>query len=453
MSQPRPRSRPALAPLGVGAAVLLALVLASGHMAQAVAVDAIGRDPDNGEIAIKELRAADLGGTGIAVRDGCLHGAPSGRARRDTPASEPEAVAHGGPGSGGAYGEPRSVAQARMAERERERTPGPESGSAPLLGVHAYKPGSDDAPPLGVFTHGNAIQVQPFQDLVEMPVTIWMTSVPWDAWEHLRAPGWKYDELQASMQANPNVRVVMMHPLLPSSEGHGHSALVKGAAGQYNEHYRVFARRLKDRRIDDLIIRASWEFTGGWYPWGINNNTTNGQPFAQMWRHFVLTVRDEFPDNNFVFEWNPHQGTTTAVLEAAWPGADVVDVVSMSVYDEHWGPCQRFDLPCRWQTTKANIDRVAAIAAKYNKPMAITEYGVWDDGGTSSDTRGGGDNDYYIKRMWEYFLDPASRVAYHVYFNVRANGEHRLEMNPKALAAFREHGRSSPTPTLRFGLD
>lgn len=326
----------------------------------------------------------------------------------------------------------------------------------PLL---ASRAAAAEAPPLGVFTHGKIPKTEPFADLVNMPVTLWMSTVPWNkGWTHLEAAEWQFAPIARWLRDNPDKNVVLSYPPFPTSEGRGAPTLAKCAAGAFNPHYEAFARRLRDVwQIDRLILRFGWEWNGNWYPWGVSRKPEIARDFAACFRQFVETVDRTYPGNHFVYDWNPVQDASPALLAAGWPGADHADVVGIDVYDQYWkswgGNCDRYDFDCRWRVVRKQIDRIAAFAQQHDTPISFPEWGIWGVGKKKDDGRGGGDNPVFIEGMCKYIRDPSNRVAYSAYFNADAEGDHRLETHPKALAAFRRHCQAAPRADLGHGIE
>lgn len=77
--------------------------------------------------------------------------------------------------------------------------------------------------------------------------------------------------------------------------------------------------------------------------------------------------------------------------------------------------------------------------------MAIPEWGVWDEKYTYG---AGGDNPYFIEQMYNYIHDPINNIAYHSYFELASDGDHRLYGDSKNPSLF---PNSSATFKKLFG--
>jgi hypothetical protein len=202
------------------------------------------------------------------------------------------------------------------------------------------------------------------------------------------------------------------------------------AAGTYDSDYKHIAKAFQQYGILDNIFRIGWEFTGGRYSW---RSAGHEKEYAACYRHIVQVMRTTVPENHWTFDWNPTGNVKRATLDATYPGDDVVDYVSVDVYDSSRNRTTAYPYPascddaCRLARQKANWNNILyelnyiikKFATDHGKKMVITEWGVWAETGMSN-TPGGGDNKYFIQMMRDYINNPANNVAYSVYFN--ANG-------------------------------
>ncbi len=325
--------------------------------------------------------------------------------------------------------------------------PPPSSGGSalPVIGVYM------DTLPSGKKGDIPFEAIDHFEQLTGQPVMIFESFSQRRGWSDIENPG-NMRILADWLKRNPTRNLVYSVALLPDSEPWHNPGLAKCARGDYNAHYAAFARNLRDvHNVDRMIMRVGWEQNGWWYPWGHNEDLTGARDFARCYRQFVETVERTYPQNHFIYVFDVISRLRDR--SDTWPGDDVVDIVAADIYDDYWGgePC-RSDGRCRWENGAGVLMReVADFARKKNKPMALPEWGVWNNG----DRRGGGDNPYYVEQMCKFFSDTRNRVAYHVYFEDNGGGDHFLyhDKNRKAREAYRQHCRGKSTADLGFGLD
>jgi Glycosyl hydrolase family 26 len=260
-----------------------------------------------------------------------------------------------------------------------------------------------------------------------------------DSWKQIEAP----DAMLKAWASKP-YRQVYSVGLLPEKDA---SATVeRGAAGDYDGHFRELARRLVEAGQQDAIIRLGWEFNLEGSRW----STPDEKAFVAYWRRVVAAMRAQ-PGSAFRFDWNPNNGRTPYDAVDYYPGDDVVDLVGVDAYDVSFSADTypypaRCDADCRRSRQELVWNREiyggsrglrfwSAFAARHGKPMSIPEWGLWG----RADGHGGGENTYYLDRMADFVADPANNVAYQSYFEFDgADGVHRLMVDfPGSAAAFR----------------
>lgn len=263
-----------------------------------------------------------------------------------------------------------------------------------------------------------------------------------NGWAPSEGGGGMYDGVARS-ENNPQLRSIVTYALIPSSERSNGQPLQRCAAGQFDEHYRKFGNAMKAKGISSIIIRPGWEWTLSSWAWGTGNDVSLAPVYASCFRRFVDAVRNVYPENKFLIDWNIHQDASPASMAAGWPGDNYVDIIGVDIYDAYYGPASCANDPaCRWSNrTQKVLDKVHAFAQSKNKPTSIPELGIWSGG---NDNRGGGDNPYFIQKICEWVKNPANRVVYYAYFNANADGDHRLQTHPRSLAAFNQHCVGNP---------
>ena len=113
--------------------------------------------------------------------------------------------------------------------------------------------------------------------------------------------------------------------------------------------FRSLATALVDNGMKDARLRLGWEFSGDWFPWGIdpNGGARAGTPeqFKACWKFVYLTMEEVNP--RFTWVWSSHTGYDHFDPSAAFPeypkdsfpdaedqkDKTLVDFVSVDVYD------------------------------------------------------------------------------------------------------------------------
>lgn len=259
-------------------------------------------------------------------------------------------------------------------------------------------------------------------------------------WEEIANPSYMIDHW-----ARTDRRVVYSVAMLPDN---GESSMAAGMRGENNHHFQRLAEQLVEKGQADAIIRLGWEFNGDWFRWA----AFDAEEFVQYWREIVGAMRS-VPGQRFEFDWSVNAGagqSGDAVLR--YPGDDVVDYVGVDFYDASWAP-STFPYPAGCDATCRLTRQQDAWAARTTeprglffwrdfarakgKPLALPEWAT----GTRPDGHGGGDNPYFIGKMYEFIHDPANNVAYHSYFESDGGGVAARLMTgqyPQAAAEYRQ---------------
>lgn len=211
-------------------------------------------------------------------------------------------------------------------------------------------------------------------------------------------------------------RLVLSAAMLPNTN----FTLAAGAKGDYNAHWKSFGETLVANGCASTTIRIGWEFNGNFFAWAAGGKESF---YVAYWRQIVNTLR-KVPNQHFLFNWCPLAGATKANVEAAWPGADYVDVIGLDAYDTN--QTQNVTDPAkRWNnqlTRTYGLNWLDTFAKSKTKPMSFPEWGITL---RPNDGLGGGDNPNYITKMWQWIH--THNVLYTAYFEVNANdAAHRL---------------------------
>lgn len=245
----------------------------------------------------------------------------------------------------------------------------------------------------------------------------------------------------ADMGALPSRRAgdLMVYSIPPFPEAIGGSN-AKVGAGTYDTQIRALATKMKAAgwNTDRTVIRLGWENNGNWYQW---SQDKGGQAaYKAAFRRFVTQARSAGL-TNVKWNWNLNKGTQAYNARVAWtsgyPGDDVVDVVGIDSYDM-WSPSFN---DAQWQANlkgkNPGLQDVADFARSHKKQMAVDEWGVVHA------SFGGGDNPFYVAKMFGFLKANADVIAYDNTYDddgAPSTWQHKLSDggNPRAAAEYRK---------------
>lgn len=208
--------------------------------------------------------------------------------------------------------------------------------------------------------------------------------------------------------------LLVPEPLPPGSPGLAAAGLTSdtgtlaaGAAGAYDDQWRWLGEQLVaayGRRLPRaVLLRPGWEANGTWYRWGYGTGGGYDQAlaadFSRYWRRAHDLVMGPVRAAGTSVGWvlNASGGAyRTGGLEAAWPGDDYVDVVSLDIYQNH-----DFRDTDDFGAATAALTWLEAVGASRGKLIAVDETSVsWRRRGGRQ--VGGGDNALWFSslRRW-----------------------------------------------------
>ncbi|MGQ0833184.1 MAG: fibronectin type III domain-containing protein [Microthrixaceae bacterium] len=231
-----------------------------------------------------------------------------------------------------------------------------------------------------------------------------------DPWASIDDPSW-----WCTSWASSTPQLVLSAAMLPNAS----FSLAQGARGDFDSHWRLFAKTLVAKGCADTIVRLGWEFNGLYYPWAAGGKEAS---YAAYWRRIVTTMRG-VTGQRFEFDWAPLAGNTNANVEAAYPGDAYVDVIGLDAYDT--STISTANPTARWNdqvTRPYGLQWQDTFARAHGKPMSLPEWGLTV---RDADGLGGGDNPAYITHMWDWIS--RHDYIYANYFEVDAvDADHRL---------------------------
>jgi hypothetical protein len=238
-------------------------------------------------------------------------------------------------------------------------------------------------------------------------------------------------------------RLVASVPMLTNSTRGQHKQC---AAGAFDDEISAIARAFARKGLDDVVIRLGWEPNGdGNFPWSAHLTST--EMYKSCFRRQAMVIRSILPDASI--DWTNRRGNGLRYpIDYIYPGDDFVDILGVMVYD-------------RWPThpNQASWDNAADLRDSYGgakglnsylrmakahgKRLSVSEWGVSNNNNDPSSR----DNPFFIEKMFEFFRDNASQIAYEAYFNCgsvvghRSSGGYRLAPrtdNPRSRTRYRD---------------
>lgn len=273
------------------------------------------------------------------------------------------------------------------------------------------------------------------------------------------------------------------------------------ATGAYDAHFRRLAENLVAAGFGRAALRLAWEFngTGGQFPWHVQHGSAEARQrriahFKAYWRR-IHGAMSRVGGARFRWVWCPMVAENQHFDPSqAWPGDDVVDVVSATLYDaqgeyywtdparlpegrdtflelsddqrklrrqfvwEKWVRGRDYDLGSSAfrgdPPSYRGLDWLHAFAGRRGKPFALSEWAIWpryvrtdDGGGPYFTTAPPGrepavfgyaesttltDNPEFIERVHAWLRE--NPVAWACYFDVRLARDRHSELIDHSLS-------------------
>ncbi len=182
------------------------------------------------------------------------------------------------------------------------------------------------------------------------------------------------------------------------------STWAQAAAGSEVAHWKQIAAVLRDNwHYRTVYLRFAHEFNGNWMKWSVA--PAQVPAFKAAFRLFATTMRRELVGHDVKIVFAPNFGTWFYPRDSVWPGADVVDVIGVSMYE--W---TLYDTAAKWKKFLASSigpNVWSAYARKHGRPLAFSEWGARSP--------------YFIRAMHAWIASMAGtgpgRLMYEVYLN------------------------------------
>ncbi len=220
-------------------------------------------------------------------------------------------------------------------------------------------------------------------------------------WGPISEPSWPLDDF-----APFPGKLVISQPPFPEGQG-GNAECARGA---YDGHWRQFGAFLVRKNRADSIVRIGWEFNGTYMYWHADANAKN---FTECFRRIATAIRSTDPMVKIDWTFNAHNSPVPSSGNPwdAYPGDEYVDVVGIDAYDHY--PPSRDEATWKRQCESANgLCHLIRYAREHSRKVGVGEWGV-----TSCSGDGGGDNSFYVRKMYDTFVANADVMGYESYFH------------------------------------
>jgi hypothetical protein len=228
---------------------------------------------------------------------------------------------------------------------------------------------------------------------------------PWTAWH----------------RADPGSLLVLNVPMLvPNEQPTGDAAVAgllrQGAAGDFDQYFRILAQRLVADGAGDTILIPGWEMNGTTYT---SRCAPDPAAWQAYWRAIVDTMRS-VPGQRFRFDFDPTRGTNDIPWTECYPGDAYVDIIGMDNYDQ--SPGRSF---ADYVNQPYGLAEQASFAAAHHKPISFPEWGLFDYG----------DDPAFVTDMLGWIAD--HDVVYQTLTDYCPHGFFACAQNPLSGGAYR----------------
>lgn len=222
-------------------------------------------------------------------------------------------------------------------------------------------------------------------------------------WADIVEPTWLFEHWDGA----PQTLVISSAPFPESSK-----FTMRGCArGAYNAHWRRFGDTVaRSGQASRTVVRLAWEFNGSWVAW----QARKPKEFVACWKNVFRSAESRAP--KLRWDWTVNRGVGDALADAtrAWPGRQYVDIVGVDTYDGY-PPVLGAKGWNKQYAGKHGLKFWADFARRKGKRLSVPEWGLYP--GTAWAGHNGGDNPYYIRKMFGFFTEQRGNLAYETYFS------------------------------------
>ncbi|SNQ49179.1 conserved hypothetical protein [Frankia canadensis] len=219
-------------------------------------------------------------------------------------------------------------------------------------------------------------------------------------WGGLVEPTWPVDVFKGFAG-----KLVISQPTYPKGQGSNGEC----AKGAYDSQWAKFGSFLVQHGRADSIVRIGWEFNGTFMYWHTDADATT---FRTCFQKISAAIRSTDPQVKIDWTFNAHNSPVPSGNSpwSAYPGDEYVDYVGIDSYD-HFPPSSD---EATWNKQCEDVNGLCYVirfAREHGKKVGVGEWGV-----ASCSGNGGGDNPFYIQKMFETFKAASDVMGYDAYF-------------------------------------
>jgi hypothetical protein len=244
------------------------------------------------------------------------------------------------------------------------------------------------------------------------------------SWATMTMPTWPVD-----MFKDFPGKLLMSMPLYP--EGIGNNQDCKN--GAYDADWKQFGQFMVDRDRASAIIRLGWGWNDNDHPWKADADPSD---WIACFQRVVTAIRATAPDIQIDWSFNPVGPPEIRAGDpyTAYPGDDYVDFIGLEEFDMY--PAVHDDATWEQKCNGASgLCHLAEFARAHGKKVGIAEWGIATCGGDP-----GGDNPFFVRKVFETFARYTDLMGYEAYF-VDGDAEvcSTIEDDPDATQAAAEY--------------
>ncbi|MFG2500412.1 glycoside hydrolase family 26 protein [Streptomyces sp. NPDC048441] len=258
------------------------------------------------------------------------------------------------------------------------------------------------------------------------------TYLPGDRWSNIEGSPDFLESWAKWRRAQDDRLFVLNVPMMERNEARVsdwgvRTLLRRGAAGDFDAHYRALAERLVKLDVPDTVVVLGWEMNGTTYT---HRCGPDPEAWKKYWKRIVTTMRS-VPGQKFKFDFAPSRGRDAVPWTQCYPGDDVVDIVGMDSYDQPTGTdfAEQVSEPY-------GLKQHVEFAKAHGKEISYPEWGLFRNG----------DNEDYMRKMLAWMDE--HKPLYNTVTDYCPHGVWQCEDNPKASKAYRSllFGRKDTEP-------
>ncbi|MEU3659793.1 glycosyl hydrolase [Streptomyces sp. NPDC032940] len=312
--------------------------------------------------------------------------------------------------------------------------PAPSPSATPAPGPQASK-----APAFGAFLASDSRGVDRMEQLSHWlggaELRVGHTYLPGNRWQDIEGDI-RFLESWAHWRNAQDDRMLVLNVPMQERNEEGVSdaevrqLLRRGAAGEFDHHFRALAERLVRLKVPDTVLVLGWEMNGITYT---HRCGPDPEAWKTYWNRIVTTMRS-VPGQKFRFDFTPSRGRDAIPWTECYPGDDTVDVLGMDSYDQPSG--MSFDQQVK---EPYGLQDHVDFAKAHGKPVSYPEWGLFRNG----------DNPEYMRRMLDWIVE--HKPLYNTLTDYCPHGVWQCRANPDASRVYRSvvsrlaDGTTTPT--------